>query len=166
MGIKLPLRACSCTTLLTPRCQALRYIFRRPTKYADYWTMTMGKVKDALPALIPQEEDAAQAARYGLRLEANVNILHFLSLTMIGPALVLNRLYLGNFVIVPTSVIVRPQTMSRLSPDTYLVCSTLCSSSNTTLICSHGHLDHGRLWLFSPRSRLCTFKLTGTAPKW
>jgi len=70
--------------------------------------MALGKVKDALPALIPQEEDAAQAVRYGLRSEANVNVLHFLSLTMIGPALILNRLYLGNFVIVPTSVIVRP----------------------------------------------------------
>lgn len=73
----------------------------------------MGKVKETLPALIPREEDATRAVRYGLDGEGKVNVLHFLSLTMIGPALVLNRLYLGNLVIVPSSVVVRPQAMPR-----------------------------------------------------
>ncbi|KAK6865678.1 hypothetical protein PG995_002206 [Apiospora arundinis] len=80
---------------------ALHFVVKEPTRDGNYWSIAMGKVKDALPALIPQEQHAAQALEPGAR----VNVLHFLSLTMIGPALILNRLYLGNFVIVPTSVI-------------------------------------------------------------
>ncbi|KAK7951153.1 uncharacterized protein PG986_006881 [Apiospora aurea] len=62
-------------------------------------------VKNALPALISQGEDATRPIGNGLSQEHSVNVLHFLSLSMIGPALILNRLYLGNFVIVPTSVV-------------------------------------------------------------
>ncbi|KAK8055278.1 RING finger domain-containing protein [Apiospora rasikravindrae] len=84
---------------------ALHFVLKRRTKHMDYWSMAMDRVKDALPALIPQEEDITRAVRYGPNEGDKVNVLHFLSLTMIGPALILNRLYLGNFVIVPTSVI-------------------------------------------------------------
>ncbi|KAK8027976.1 hypothetical protein PG991_005032 [Apiospora marii] len=84
---------------------ALRYVFKSRAEYTDYWSIAMSKVKETLPALIPQEEDATRAVRYGPDGEGKVNVLHFLSLTMIGPALVLNRLYLGNLVIVPSSVV-------------------------------------------------------------
>ncbi|KAK8088224.1 hypothetical protein PG997_003185 [Apiospora hydei] len=81
------------------------FVFTTRAKDTGYWSMAMDKVKNALPALIPQEEDATRAIRNGRSQEDSVNVLHFLSLTMVGPALILNRLYLGNFVIVPTSVV-------------------------------------------------------------
>ncbi|KAK7969885.1 hypothetical protein PG988_008958 [Apiospora saccharicola] len=86
---------------------ALEYLYVTETreKPTSWWSTALAKFKEALPAMIPQEEGATRAAQPGANGEVKVDRLHFFSLALIGPALVLNRLYLGNLVIVPSSVI-------------------------------------------------------------
>lgn len=89
---------------------AMRFLFRQPES-ERYFDIVLGKLKKALPALVPSDTTAARdmLARENISIRDGVTVdwMHFFSLTLIAPALVLNRTTLGETVMIPSSLMVR-----------------------------------------------------------
>jgi hypothetical protein len=86
---------------------ALGYLFQKPENRGLVET-TLGRLTSALPSLIPRDQAATRSMllQQGIPAGPPVNWLHFFSLTLVAPALVLNRLHLGEAVMIPTSLLV------------------------------------------------------------
>jgi hypothetical protein len=86
---------------------ALRYLFRKPEQ-KDYVEMALGRLSDALPSLIPRTPASTRSLliQQGIPTGPPIDWLHFMSLTLIAPGLVLNRMHLGQAVLIPTSLMV------------------------------------------------------------
>ncbi|KAH8194763.1 hypothetical protein TruAng_011068 [Truncatella angustata] len=86
---------------------AIRYIFVEP-EADSYLDVVLGRLRKALPALIPDNAAAAQEmlGRQNISVNggATVDWVHFLSLTLVAPALIMNRMPLSEAIMVPTSL--------------------------------------------------------------
>lgn len=88
---------------------AMRYIFVEPEN-EGYLNTLIERFRSALPALNPNDTVAARdmLARNGIPVSAGARVdwIHFFSLTLIAPALILNRMSLGGAVMLPSSLMV------------------------------------------------------------
>ncbi|KAK6221057.1 hypothetical protein LQW54_001630 [Pestalotiopsis sp. IQ-011] len=86
---------------------AVRYIFVEP-ETEGYMDVVLKRLKSALPSLGPNDTAAAQQvlARETMPMDGGVTVdwLHFFSLTLVAPALVLNRMPLGETIMIPSSL--------------------------------------------------------------
>ncbi|KAK6087371.1 ring finger domain-containing protein [Seiridium cupressi] len=86
---------------------AIKYIFLEP-ETEGYLEIILGRLRKALPSLVPNDRAAAQdmLRRENISVSggATVDWIHFFSLTLVAPALVLNRMPLGEAVMIPSSL--------------------------------------------------------------
>ncbi|ETS87310.1 hypothetical protein PFICI_01138 [Pestalotiopsis fici W106-1] len=86
---------------------AVRYIFVEP-ETEGYLDVVLKRLKNALPSLGPNDTATAQQilSRENIPVDGGVTVdwLHFFSLTLVAPALVLNRMPLGETIMIPSSL--------------------------------------------------------------
>ncbi|KAF3016221.1 hypothetical protein E8E14_011778 [Neopestalotiopsis sp. 37M] len=86
---------------------AVRYIFVEP-ETEGYLDVVLKRLKNALPSLGPNDTATAQQilSRENISVDGGVTVdwLHFFSLTLVAPALVLNRMPLGETIMIPLNI--------------------------------------------------------------
>lgn len=89
--------------------RAYRYVFPKPESERILDTI-VAKLRNILPSTLPKDTAAARemVRRDGIPMDEIplVDWMHVLSLTLIAPALVLNRMHLGDTVMIPSSLMV------------------------------------------------------------
>ncbi|KAH8676062.1 hypothetical protein BX600DRAFT_432594 [Xylariales sp. PMI_506] len=84
---------------------AVRFLFKR-TEPDGYFDIMLERLRKAMPSVVPRDAAAARAllAEEGIHTGPPVDWFHFFSLTLIAPALVLNRMHVGEAVMIPSSL--------------------------------------------------------------
>lgn len=93
----------------------MRYIYKKPTQTGPgLWDTFLPRLRESgsLLGLVSRDNDGILGDNLGL--EPCVDLTRFLSLSLVGPALVLNRISFGDIVLIPTSLMVG-QTFPRRS---------------------------------------------------
>lgn len=90
----------------------MRYAYKAPTPTEPgFWDVFLPKLRESASFLGFVSRDKGIISGDDLGLEPRVDLMRFLSLSLVGPALVLNRISAGDFVLIPTSLMVS-QTFS------------------------------------------------------
>jgi hypothetical protein len=148
---------------------AVRYIFVEP-ETEGYLDVVLKRLKNALPSLGPNDTATAQQilSRENISVDGGVTVdwLHFFSLTLVAPALVLNRMPLGETIMIPSSLMVSKHSIGSDSHRTRLnIPSTPYFLATIAQIFSPGRLQVKKFLPRFPWPEPFTFISTGLSQK-
>lgn len=85
----------------------MRYVYKAPTQTEPgFWDAFLPRLRESVSLLGLVSRGNNGILGDDLGLEPRVDLTRFLSLSLVGPALVLNRISFGDIVLIPTSLMV------------------------------------------------------------